>query len=121
MGKLDDLLIAGDAPPPGTIYRAQAQIVRSRGRAACSSPPRTGQPFCVRSKGLAPGALLLVQVTGIAEPGKAIPVTDRVLFKSRYAIVTPEAPGMNISRSIKDEDERDRLLEFAHEVMGDST
>ncbi|MEM9046874.1 MAG: ribonuclease E/G, partial [Pseudomonadota bacterium] len=64
--------------------------------------------------------LLLVQVGGYAEPGKAIPVTNRLLFKSRYAIVTPDAPGLNISRSIRDEGERDRLLEIAHEQMSDS-
>ena len=34
----------------------------------------------------------------MAEPGKAVPVTTRLLFKSRYAIVTPDAPGVNISR-----------------------
>jgi Ribonuclease G/E len=48
-------------------------------------------------------------VTGVAEAGKAVPVTDRVLFKSRYAIVTPGAPGLNISRRIAEDDERDRL------------
>jgi Ribonuclease G/E len=119
-GKLDDFLIAGDAPPPGTIYRARAdRPVKGQGGMFLTTPD--GPAFLRQVKGLAPGALLLVQVTGFAEPGKAVPVTDRVLFKSRYAIVTPEAPGLNISRSIKDEDERDRLLEIAHEVMGDST
>lgn len=42
------------------------------------------------------------------------PVTDRVLFKSRYAIVTPGKPGLNISRQIKDDDARERLLACAH-------
>jgi Ribonuclease G/E len=58
-----------------------------------------------------------VQVTGYAEPGKAIPVTAKLLFKSRYVIVTPEAPGINVSRAIKDDEERDRLLEIAHEAI----
>jgi Ribonuclease G/E len=60
---------------------------------------------------------MLVQVTGPAEPGKAAPVTSRCLFKSRYAIVTPGAPGLNISRRIRDDAERDRLLEIAHAAM----
>jgi Ribonuclease G/E len=64
--------------------------------------------------------MLLVQVAGHAEPGKAIPVTQRLLFKSRYAIVTPDAPGLNLSRTIRDEAERDRLLEIAHDVGGAS-
>ena len=76
-----------------------------------------GSAFLRQIKGLIPGQPLLVQVTGFAEEGKAIPVTNKVLFKSRYAIITPDAPGLNISRSIRDEPERDRLLEIAHEAM----
>ncbi|WP_171175607.1 ribonuclease E/G [Ruegeria sp. HKCCD8929] len=115
-GKLDDFLIAGDAPAPGTIYRARAdRPVKGQGGMFLSTPD--GPAFLRQVKGLAPGEQLLVQVTGYAEPGKAIPVTTKLLFKSRYAIVTPTAPGLNISRSIRDEDERDRLLEIAHEEM----
>ena len=118
-GKLDDFLIEADAPSPGTIYRARAdRPVKGQGGMFLSTPD--GSAFLRQVKGLAPGTMLLVQVTGYAEPGKAIPVTAKLLFKSRYAIVTPEAPGLNISRSIRDEDERDRLLEIAHDEMGDS-
>lgn len=118
-GKLHDFLVEGDAPPPGTIYRARAdRPVKGQGGMFLSTPD--GSAFLRQVKGLAPGAMLLVQVTGYAEPGKAIPVTAKLLFKSRFAIVTPDAPGLNISRSIRDEDERDRLLEIAHDEMGDS-
>lgn len=118
-GKLDDFLIAADTPAPGTIYRARAdRPVKGQGGMFLTTPD--GPAFLRQVKGLAPGALLLVQVSGFAEPGKAIPVSNRILFKSRYAIVTPDAPGLNISRSIKDEDIRDKLLEIAHEHMGDS-
>ncbi len=118
-GVLDDFLIATDAPSPGTIYRARAdRPVKGQGGMFLTTPD--GPAFLRQVKGLAPGALLLVQVTGYAEPGKAIPVTNRLLFKSRYAIVTPDAPGLNISRRIRDEDMRDSLLEIAHEQMGDS-
>ena len=64
---------------------------------------------------------ILVQVTGYAEPGKAIPVTHKLLFKSRYAIVTPDAPGLNLSRSISDDDMRDALLALAHDGMDGCT
>ncbi|KIC46758.1 ribonuclease G [Ruegeria sp. ANG-S4] len=115
-GVLEDLLIASDAPPPGTIYRARAdRPVKGQGGMFLTTPD--GPAFLRQVKGLAPGADMLVQVTGYAEPGKAIPVTNRILFKSRYAIVTPDAPGLNISRSIRDDDIRDRLLEIAHEQM----
>ena len=115
-GKLSDLLIAGDAPAPGTIYRAIAdRPVKGQGGMFLKTPD--GSAFLRQVKGLSPGQPLLVQVTGYAEEGKAIPVTQKVLFKSRYAIVTPDAPGLNISRSIRDDDLRDELMVIAKEVM----
>ena len=114
-GQLNDLLIDSKAPRPGTIYRAIAdRPVKGQGGMFLKTPD--GSAFLRQIKGLAPGQPILVQVTGYAEPGKALPVTAKLLFKSRYAIVTPEAPGLNISRSIREEDERDRLLEIAHTV-----
>ncbi|SPF78229.1 ribonuclease E/G [Pseudoprimorskyibacter insulae] len=119
-GRLEDLLLDTDLPRPGTIYRAIAdRPVKGQGGMFLRTPD--GTAFVRQVKGVAPGQVLLVQVTGYAEPGKAIPVTTKVLFKSRYAIVTPEAPGLNVSRSVKDEGERDRILEIAHEVMEGST
>ncbi|KUP94249.1 ribonuclease E/G [Tritonibacter horizontis] len=118
-GVLEDFLIAGDAPAPGTIYRARAErAIKGQGGMFLTTPD--GPAFLRQVKGLAPGQLMLVQVTGYAEPGKALPTTQKLLFKSRYAIVTPDAPGLNISRSIRDEDERDRLMEIAHGEMGEA-
>jgi Ribonuclease G/E len=57
-------------------------------------------------KGLAPGDTLLVQVSTHAEGGKATPVARRILFKSKWAIATPGAPGVNISRQIREEETR---------------
>ena len=115
-GQLHDLLIDSDHPRPGTIYRAVAlRPVKGQGGMFLRTPD--GNAFLRQVKGLAPRDALLVQVTGFAEPGKAIPVTTRLLFKSRYAIVTPGAPGLNVSRQIKDDDLRDTLLGVAHEVM----
>ena len=76
-----------------------------------------GHGFLRQTKGVAPGDTIVVQVSGTAEPGKAVPVTPRLLFKSRYAIVTPQAPGINISRTIKDTAERDRLTCIAQAAM----
>ncbi|MEH6390574.1 MAG: ribonuclease E/G [Sulfitobacter sp.] len=119
-GKLDDLLVDSDGPRPGTIYRAIAdRPVKGQGGMFLRTPD--GSAFLRQIKGLAPGQPILVQVTGHAEPGKAIPVTQKLLFKSRYVIVTPDAPGTNISRSIRNETERDRLLEIAHEAADGAT
>lgn len=115
-GRLDDLFVAGDQPAPGTIYRAIARRpMKGQGGIFCDTPD--GPVYLRQIKGVAPGDALIVQVTGHAEPGKAVPVTTKLLFKSRYAIVTPDAPGLNVSRQIRDEETRDALLEIAHEVM----
>lgn len=114
-GKLHDILIDDtDAPRPGAIYRAICdRPIKGQGGMMLRLP-EGGTAFLRAAKGLAPGQALLVQVTGYAEDGKALPVTQKVLFKSRHAIVTPGAPGLNISRSIKDDDARDELLAIAH-------
>lgn len=117
-GKLSDFLIDGNAPRPGTIYRAIAdRPVKGQGGMFLKTPD--GNVFLRQVKGLAQGQSLLVQVTGYAEDGKAIPVTQKLLFKSRYAIVTPGAPGVNVSRSIRDDELRDTLKGIAHGVLED--
>lgn len=117
-GILEDLIVAPDDKTPtiGAIYRAVVdRPMKGLGGAILKlGNGQTG--FLRQAKGLRAGETLLVQVTGIAERGKAAPVTPRVLFKSRYAIVTPHAPGVNISRQIRDEDDRERIAEIAHSV-----
>ena len=117
-GKLDDILIDhADSPRPGAIFRAICdRPIKGQGGMMLRLPDGESA-FLRQGKGLRPGQPLLVQVTGHSEAGKAVPVTDRVLFKSRYAIVTPGKPGLNISRQITDEDIRDNLLAIAHEVF----
>ena len=104
-GALDDLLIDGDTPRLGTIYRARVdRLIKGQGGVFMKGPD--GNLYLRQAKGLSPGDTFLVQVSGNAEPGKATPVTSRLLFKSRYAIVTPEAPGVNVSRSIREDETR---------------
>ena len=119
-GHLIDLAIDGgdDAPPPaGAIFRGVVnRPMKGQGGVFVTLPGGlTG--FLRQVSGLAPGQRVLVQVAGHAEAGKALPVSQRLLFKSRYAIVTPDAPGLNISRRIRDEDLRDRLAAAATEGM----
>ncbi|MFV2035320.1 MAG: ribonuclease E/G, partial [Halocynthiibacter sp.] len=120
-GQLDDFLIAAadeEVPVPGTIYRAVVDR-QFKGQGGVILRLTGSSAFLRQGKGLAPGQRLTVQVTGYGEPGKATPVTQKILFKSRYAIVTPGAPGINISRAIKDDDTRDQLLEIAHDAMAE--
>lgn len=118
-GQLQDFLIEDEAPGPGTIYRAVAlRPMKGQGGMFLDTPD--GRAFLRQPKGVSEGQRLLVQVTGFAEPGKAIPVTRKILFKSRYAIVTPEAPGINLSRQIRDDEERIRILAAAETPLAES-
>ena len=118
-GRLEDLLIEPDdaAPAPGAILRAVVdRPVKGQGGVFLRLPD--GQKAFLRETGgLAPGQRLLVQVSGVAEPGKAVPVSLRLLFKGRHAIVTPDAPGLNLSRRIRDTETRARLEALATEAM----
>jgi Ribonuclease G/E len=103
---------------PGAIYRAVAdRPMKGQGGGIVKLDGLNG---FLRGGGKppAPGKPLLVQVTGVAEPGKAVPVTVRVLFKSRYCIVTPGAPGVNVAKSISDDAARRELKSIAEDLLG---
>lgn len=117
-GRLEDLTIdpTEDTAVPGAIYRAVAdRPVKGQGGIFVKLPQGSG--FLRQISGVSPGQRLLVQVTGPAEPGKALPVSTRLLFKSRFVIVTPDAPGLNISRRIKDDQTRAALASLAEAGM----
>lgn len=126
-GRLTDLLVDApetDATPrPGAVHRARITRVAA-GMGAAFLDLGDGQEGFLKSaaaKGLKAGDRLLVQVARYADTGKASPCSDEPLFKGRYAILTPHAPGINVARKIKDEDERARLrlaAELALEEMG---
>ena len=120
-GKVMDLLIDPPdddlTPRPEAIYRGILdRPLKGMGGAIIKLPD--GQSgFLKDAKGIAPGTPLLVQVSTFTEAQKASPVATRLLFKSRYCIVTPDAPGINIARSIRDDEERVRLMDIATETM----
>ena len=118
-GQLEDFLLdfESEAPLPGAIYRAVADrpLKGMHGVMLKLGNGQTG--FLKEARGIKPGEALTVQVSTYAEGRKAPPVSLRLLFKSRFVIVTPDAPGINVARSIRDEEERVRLLELAHEAF----
>ena len=121
-GRLDDLLIdpAPTRPRIGTVFRGTAQRPLKGLGAWLVDLPGSQTGFLKGGKGLRPGDRVVVQVTGLAEAGKAVPVTTRLLIKSRHAIATPGAPGINIARAIDDADERARLSRLATEAAAAS-
>lgn len=118
-GQLHDLLIEADndAPKPEAIYRARAGRPMKGQNGLILDLGRGQKGFLKNAKGIPQGTDLTVQVVTHAEIGKAAPVVAKLIFKSRYCIVTPDAPGLNVARSIKDDDERERLLEIVHDTI----
>lgn len=119
-GRLEDLLLDPPetiGPVPGAICRARADRPMKGQGGMFVKLPGGANGFLRETAGLAPGEAVLVQVAAPAEPGKALPVTRRLLFRSRHAIVTPGAPGLNISRRIRDAEERERLAGLAAAAM----
>ena len=118
-GRLQDFLVdpTTEAPRPSAIYRAKTTQPMKGQNGIILDLGQGQKGFLKQAKGIASGTTMLVQVTTHAEPGKAAPVVNKLLFKSRYAIVTPNAPGINIARGIKDEEEQLRLREIAHDAF----
>jgi len=116
-GRLEDLLI--DPPPgeprpqPGAIHLAQVDRMVPGLGAAFVRLGDGAMGYLREAKGLSEGARLPVQVVSYAEAGKASPVTRRLLYKTATAILTPDAPGMNLSRQIRAPEARAALTAAA--------
>ncbi|TKW68480.1 MAG: ribonuclease G [Paracoccus denitrificans] len=120
-GRLQDLIIdpVGIAAfAPGAILRGRVnRLVKGQGGVFVTLPG--GESGYLRDRsGLGQGQPVLVQVSGVAEPGKAVPLGSRLLIRGRYAIATPDRPGVNISRSIGDDTRRAELQQLGNEALG---
>lgn len=108
-GQLEDLAIdPGDLVPfaPGAILRGRVnRLMKGQGGVFVSLLGGVSGYLRDRS-GLREGQAVLVQVNGVAEPGKAVPLTARLLVRGRYGIATPASAGVNISRAIRDPERR---------------
>ncbi len=81
-GRLEDFALdpVADEALPGAIFRAVAdRPMKGQGGLFVKLPD--GRGFLRQTGGIAPGQRLIVQVSGPAEEGKALPVTTRLLFQ----------------------------------------
>ena len=118
-GALEDLVVdppGGKMAVPGAIFRAVADRSPKGVGGLFVRLPGKRYGFIKGKQGIEQGQSLLVQVRGFAEPGKHLPVTTRISCKGRYSIATPEAPGINISRTIRNLQTRARLVEVAKDA-----
>ncbi|WBU57342.1 ribonuclease E/G [Paracoccus sediminicola] len=121
-GRLEDLALdPGDAVAfaPGAILRGKVnRLVKGQGGVFVTLPDGANGYLRDRSR-LREGQPVLVQVSGVAEPGKAVPLSTRLLLRGRFGIVTPGVPGVNVSRAIHDPDRRAGLEALGAEVIPD--
>lgn len=118
-GRLEDLLIDpapdDETPRLEEVHRVRIRRIIAKQGAAHVKLGSGAKGFLREAKGLSEGDIVTAQVSGFAEPGKATPLTMRRLHRGRYAILTPDAPGVNVARSLKDPEERARLTAIGEE------
>ena len=116
-GRLEDLALEMPSLSPGAILRGiVGRPVKGLGGVFVDLPGGA-RGFLRQTRGLTPGQPVVVQVAGVGEPGKAIPLTTRLLIRGRHVILTPEAPGINVSRQIRDDDLRAELTALAEGAL----
>lgn len=121
-GQLVDLIAdPGALSPlrPGAICRGVVErLMKGQGGAFVRLPD--GERGYLRERsGVREGQPMLVQIAGIADEGKAILLSPRLTFRGRYSLVTPGAPGVNVSRRIRDTETRAELEQIGQEILGD--
>ncbi len=116
-GRLEELLLDHGPLGPGAILRGRmGRPVKGMGGAFVDLPEGLSG-FLKQTQGLRPGQGVVVQVAGVAEPGKALPLGVRPLLKGRLAILTPGAPGLNAARGMRDADARAACLKAAEDAL----
>ncbi|MGF1660050.1 MAG: ribonuclease E/G [Rubrimonas sp.] len=115
-GRLEDLLIdppeADPLPRPEALHWARVERLVAVAGAAFARLG-DGTTGWLRAPQARPGDMLCVQVARWPDPGKAPPLNERPVWKGRYALLTPGAPGANVARGIRGHAERARLQALA--------
>lgn len=120
-GQLEDFALLPKAstgmPTPGEIRAARITRILPNGRGAFADLGPAGEGFLRKPGGAKAGQTIAAQVASLPEPGKAVPLNTRLLFKGPRLILTPDAPGVNVSRRIGNEVERERLTVIVTEAL----
>ena len=123
-GLLVDLIFdtsASARPAPQSIYRARAlRPLKGQGGVIVDLGGNM-RGYLRNAKGVKEGEILLVQISTYADAEKASPCSLKVIFKSRYVIITPHNLGVNIARSIHDEARIVELKDITHDILGDDS
>ncbi|MEM9709923.1 MAG: ribonuclease P protein component [Pseudomonadota bacterium] len=122
-GRLEDLIID---PKPGT-GRPMAgdtcvvKVTRKLQKSGAFCQMAGGEGYLRDARNVKEGALMLAQVLSLPESGKAPTLTTRILHKGPRIILTPGAPGVNVSKKIGNAAERDRLKAAVEEIFAQNS
>lgn len=119
-GRLQDLLVDPSFPVPTAPEAIHCGIVARpmKGLGGTMLNLGAGTTGYLRGTRTPPaGQPVLVQITGWPEDGKAPTVSSRLRLKGRFVILTPGAPGINVSRTIRDPDRRSQLEQLGRMTM----
>ena len=94
----------------GSVVTAKLDRVQKGINGTFVTLPNQKKGFLKNTKKLAKHSVIPVYIDLVVEPHKAQPVNDKIILKGRFIILTPNKPGINISRQIKSEVERARLF-----------
>ena len=115
-GKLHDFLVEPGANAPGSIFKVKVKH-QVKGSGGIFVESQDGDFFLHQTKGITAGDIILVQVSSYGDREKLPRVTTKLLFKSRYVIVTPFNEGLNIAKSIKDNERRIQIRQLVIEGL----
>ena len=79
--------------------------------------PENRVGFLRNSPPLREGDIILVQISSYPQPGKQIPLQSKIVIKGKGVIITPGAPGINISKAIADSKKRKELYSLVETVV----
>lgn len=120
-GRLEDLVLAPrhDRPKPLAGTPVTARVTRKLPKSGAFCEIEGGGEGYLRAPGaLREGERFEGEVLSLPEPGKALTLTSRRLLKGPRVILTPGAPGINVSKKIGNPAERDRLEAAARAALG---
>lgn len=119
-GRLEDLVLApkhGEAKfDPGQNVTVTVTRKLPKAGAFCRIEGG-GEGFLRDARQLTEGETLTAQVQSLPEAGKAVTLTTRLLTKGPRVILSPGAPGINVSKKIGNPKERDRLEAAARAAL----
>ena len=115
-GELHDFFAEPGANAPGSIFKVKVKHqIKGSGGIFVESPD--GDFFLHKTKGITAGDVILVQVSSYGDEEKLPRVTTKLLFKSRYVIVTPFNEGLNIAKNIQDNERRIQIRQLIIEGL----